>query len=180
MINDYKVELFSIPVWGFVLQKEQYHSIDYIQFFEELENEISSTQIINNLHKENLFKELIENFSQIANEIAEFEQFPKLYLSSMWGNVDCKDTPRKKHIHKGVLSGIFNLQTPAKCGRLVFVNPIISDDKSQFIKKPNFFIDVSPLSCIFFPSWLEYYFEPNLSDDKRIFTSFDFDIEGNL
>jgi uncharacterized protein (TIGR02466 family) len=177
MIHEHKVELFSVPIWGFILENEKYHSIDYIEFFEELKNEI---RIKKDLHKEHLFKELIENFTQIANEIAEFEQLPKLHISSMWGNVDYKDTPSEKFIHKGVLSGIFNLQTPAKCGRLVFVNPIMSDDKSQLIKKPNFFIDVSPLSCIFFPSWLEYYFEPNLSDDKRIFTSFDFDIEGNL
>ena len=73
------------------------------------------------------------------------------------------------------LSGVLFLQTPTNCGRLVFKNPAVSSDFS-LIRAKDFVIDPEVLGCIFFPSWLEHYVEPNLSDEDRISLSFNFEV----
>ena len=44
----------------------------------------------------------------------------------------------------------------------------------------NYPVEPSPLSCIIFPSWLSHYVEPNMSDEKRISLSFNFDIKREI
>lgn len=188
MIIDSKIQLFSTPIWGFILNAELHHSIDYIEFLESLEKEEPSIKKSNfggwqsrdNLHKENIMQEFVSTLSNIVNSITKLENLPKLHITSMWGNINYKNSFNGNHVHGGSISGVFYLRVPENSGRLIFVNPAVRSHVGIFNNNSQYAVTPQNLVCILFPSWLEHYVEPNLNDEKRISLSFNFDIEGVL
>lgn len=182
---EYQNNIFSVPIWGVVLKNQKSYLQDYIDFILDLEKSEPSTkrsntsgyQTKNTLHKEGIFFELVNLFSEIANDIGTHLKFPKLEIDSLWANInrykDCNIT----HIHQGVISGVFYLTVPQNSGKLVLCNPATRADCSIFADR-EYYIDPIEMSCIFFPSWLEHYVEPNLNLEKsRISLGFNFVVE---
>lgn len=184
-MKENKIELFSTPVWGFVLNDQKYQSRDYLDLITSLEqtqpsekkSNIGGYQTHDNLHHTPVVKEFVETIQNIgARCFEDYNQKPcKAQVTEMWGNVNYGGCYNAAHIHGEALSGVFYLQTPANSGRLILCNPAVRSD-GRAIRHPNYSIIPEPLGCIIFPSWLEHYVEPNLSKENRISISFNLKI----
>jgi hypothetical protein len=99
----------------------------------------------------------------------------------MWASINKKNDFNTVHSHTNVfdLSGVYYVKVPVNSGNIVFRDPrqgqihsnskLYGSDSEQFM----------PFECmlLIFPSWLEHYVLPNLSDDDRISISFDITLE---
>lgn len=171
--------IFSVPIWGYILNRENYHLKDYVEYVLELEkNETSIVksnfggfQSRDNLNEEPIFQELVETLTTMAQDSLS----KKLRLTELWANVNHYKDFNGAHTHGGYVSGVFYLATPENSGNLVLCNPNVRSDVTLF-RSDNYCIKPQELACIIFPSWLEHYVEPNLSDEPRISMSFNFEI----
>jgi len=132
--------IFSVPIWGYILNSEKYHSSDYLDLILNLEETEPSKKKSNfggwqsrsDLHKEGLFQEFRKVLLTIANDIAKSQDLPELYLINMWANVNHKHSFNAAHTHEGILSGAFYLKTPPNCGRLIFESPAVRADTNPY------------------------------------------------
>lgn len=171
--------IFSTPIWGFILNDQKYQSIDYIEAIKAIESAEPSVKRSNfggyqthdNLHKVPVFREFVASLCHIASKCID----QKVMISEMWGNVNYKHCHNGAHTHGGELSGVFYLKAPKNSGRLILCNPAVRSD-GKLLRSPNFSVEPSDLALILFPSWLEHYVEPNQSDEERISISFNFEV----
>lgn len=178
--------IFSVPLWGFVLSNEKYHALDYIELLQRLEKEEPSVKKSNfggyqtrdDLNKEGVMQEFVKMMESIANDIAKTRNIMPLEMISMWGNINYKKDFNGNHTHEGILSGVFYLQTPDNCGNLMFCNPAVRAH-NHVLRGGDYPIKPVNLACILFPSWLEHYVQPNMSDLPRMSLSFNFDVRKN-
>lgn len=181
-MNEHATNIFSVPIWGYVLNGERYQSEDYLERVMELHRAEDSTKKSNagggwqsrdDLHKEPIFKEFVNNtlIKSMCQPILKDYGIEDCSVQSMWANVNDKHSFNYHHTHEGCLSGVFYLKVPQGSGRLIFTNPNIRSELHQ-IRGKNYPIVPSDLACIVFPSWLEHYVEPNMSDQSRVSISF--------
>ncbi len=98
-------------------------------------------------------------------------------IDNMWANISPRYGFNREHNHPGVLwSGVYYVQAPANCGRLVIreprrestmIQPRFRDDQPR--KKEvwgEVYYEPVPGRIIIFPGWLEHAVEPNLSTRK--------------
>lgn len=174
--------LFETPIWGYVLNNEQYHKENYIEYLLKLKESEPSAQKSNfggyqtndNLHKVGVFKEFVTVLEGLANDIFKEFSNEKLEIVDMWGNINNRKDSNAAHTHGGILSGVVYLQVPEDSGRLILINPAVRSN-AHAISIKNYPIQPQDLGCIMFPSWLEHYVEPSNSDIDRISISFNFD-----
>lgn len=176
MIDENKIYPFQTPVWGYTLRGELKNIDTYIKTIEAEEESVSKSnfggfQTKDTLHLNPVFKSLTDNISKITTSITKEYTFVDPTILSLWGNVNYKHSYNGHHTHEGWLSGVFYLKTPKHSGRLVLTNPAIRSEH-KLIRNSNYGITPSVGALIIFPSWLEHYVEPNLSDDTRISMSF--------
>ena len=72
------------------------------------------------------FKELADLVMKEADNILNFYRVKREshYISNMWGNITHPNHRHHMHIHPNcLLSGIFYVKAPAKCGPTMFVDP---------------------------------------------------------
>jgi uncharacterized protein (TIGR02466 family) len=173
--------IFSVPIWGYIFNNEKYHSENYIEKIIQLSKTTETVKKSNQygwqssdeLHKLPVFAEFVKHVNSICNNsLNEIKpNSPKIGITEMWANINYKNSYNHHHIHSGVISGVFYLKIPKNCGRLILVNPAIRSD-GNFIRVNNYGVEPIKLACILFPSWLEHYVEPNISDEERISISF--------
>ena len=193
-MKDNQHDIFSTPIWGFILNDQQYQSQDYIDYIlamakkepSQKKSNFGGWQSRDNIHEtEGIFREFTSGLNRIANNI--FYDVSKIHkdrvtdgqyveVEDMWVNVNGKYCSNGAHTHSGILSGVFYLQTPKNSGRLMLINPAVRAD-GHFIRVSNYPIVPEKLACIMFPSWLEHYVEPNLSDELRISISFNIGVK---
>ena len=176
-------QLFGVPVWGMILNDEHYHVNDYIEFLYKLKNSQSSTnksnfngyQTHDKLHTEPVFQEFVPQINNYGNLIVDL--FNKRYdykvaIDCMWGNINGNGALNMAHIHSGDISGVFYCKVPEDSDScIVFVNPAVRSEAHR-IRISNHKVKPQQLACLFFPSWLEHYVEPNKSEEDRISISF--------
>lgn len=171
--------IFQTPIWGFLLKNEEYQSIDYTQYILDMAESTPSViksnmggwQSSDDLHTHGIFKEFSGFLLRTAQTLLEPYTQKKLEIQSMWANLNTQHSFNWQHAHEGILSGVFYLKVPKNSGRLIMVNPAVRSFNSP-IKQSNFPIVPEQLACIMFPSWLEHYVEPNLTNEPRISMSF--------
>lgn len=179
MLDDVQHNTFSVPVWGFVLNSEKYHSIDYVNHILNLsENEptqkksnFGGWQSRDDIHLDGIFQEFNPIILKLAKQILSKYTTSEPYMQSMWANINNKYDCNMTHFHEGELSGVFYLKVPQDSGRLVLINPAVRSTLAR-IRSADYPIQPMELACIFFPSWVEHYVERNLSDEARISISF--------
>lgn len=182
-MKEWEHRIFSLPIWGVMLNDQVYQSKNYLDTILDLEKNQPSQKKSNfggyqthdKLHEIPIFKEFVEALENIGNKISINYTPEKLKIMEMWGNINYYKDSNAHHIHGGAISGVFYLETPENCGRLILNNPAVRSDGKLF-KNLNYPIDPVKLACIFFPSWLEHYVEPNLSNQRRTSISFNLDI----
>lgn len=179
MSHNNQHNIFHTPIWGFMLNTEQYHIEDYIETIRDMMQQTPSVKKSNfggwqsndNLHKIGVFRELCSTIERGANSVLESKNVKPDKITSMWANVNHKYSSNAAHVHEGILSGVFYLKVPKNSGKLVFINPAIRSD-ARMLRESNYGVTPEPLAMILFPSWLEHYVEQNLSDEDRISISF--------
>lgn len=172
--------IFQVPLWGFVLKDQQYQTFDFVDRLLELEvkepsakkSNFGGYQTRDNIHEtEGVLKELTSALNSIANSVLSSYNSRQVSVTEMWGNINYKNNYNGAHTHSGIISGVFYCHVPENSGNLVLVNPAVRSD-GHLLRAPNYVIKPERLALILFPSWLEHYVEPNLSEDKRISISF--------
>lgn len=172
--------LFSVPVWGYILNDEHYQALDYTDYILDLKQNNKSLKKSNfndgwhsecNLHEHGIFRELSSRLLNIATDILQPYRECDLQFLEMWAMVNTKHSYNAHHIHEGLISGVFYLQTPKDCGRLILCNPAIRSQNHP-IRNKDYPIAPERLALILFPSWLEHYVEPSQTDEERIAISF--------
>ena len=101
-------------------------------------------------------------------------------IPQMWANVNTKGTWNSIHQHGGSyeLSAIYYVQVPENSGKLVFRDPRPGAVGNGLLSK-NFDSgdymspDLYEGLLLIFPSYLDHFVEPSLSDEERISVSFD-------
>lgn len=167
--------IFPIKIWGFILNNQKYESVDYINIIEKLEltepsqkrSNFGGYQTHEHLNKLPIFRELVVSLENITSECLGFPTM----ITEMWGNINYKHCFNRPHIHGETLAGVFYLKVPENSGRLVLCNPAVRSE-GKFVRESDYSITPKDFSLIIFPSWLEHYVEPNLSNEKRISISF--------
>lgn len=116
-----------------------------------------------------------------------FKDDVKIYLNNLWININQKSSFNRPHVHPGsVLSGTYYVDCDTNSGNIVFKHPsmghqyTIKDGAvSEFTEYNAAHWSVLPEigKLIVFPSWLEHYVEPNVSERERISIAFNIEIE---
>lgn len=176
---------FETPIWGFVLTEHQHQAVDYLNKITELSQQNETTiksnfggwQSDDYLHQQPIFREVISTITNLCNVVASNYLGTQVSgtINECWANVNYRHCFNAHHVHGGDLSGVFFLQTPEQSGKLVFVNPAVRAQSRRFAHS-NYGLQPQPLALIIFPSWLEHYVEPNLTDTPRVSMSFNYDI----
>ncbi len=87
--------IFSTPIWGFVLNDQKYQSIDYIEAIKTIEKTEPSVKRSNfggyqthdNLHQVPVFKEFTSTLIHIAQKCLDRQ----VKITEMWGNINYKN-----------------------------------------------------------------------------------------
>ena len=183
-MKENQFNIFSVPIWGFIFNDHKYQSENYLERILEIEqtepserkSNFGGFQTRDNLHKEPVLREFVSMLNKVSNDIMKEQNGAEVEVKEMWANINHEYNHNGAHIHSGILSGVFYLKTPPNSGKLVLVNPAVRAD-GKFLRASNFGINPEPLACIIFPSWLEHYVEPNLSNDLRVSISFNVDVK---
>ena len=133
----------------------------------------------------NLFKN--PKFFELCNFIDNFCNASlglNVKFHQMWACINKKYDHNVIHTHNAYqLSGVFYLKTSKDCGDIVFRDPrsgalhsphfIYNTHKKNFVDQVFEYFTPKENLIILFPSFLEHFVLPNLSDQDRISISFD-------
>jgi hypothetical protein len=103
-------------------------------------------------------------------------------VSNIWININQKGGSNIMHSHpNSFFSGVFYVKCPPNCGSIAFVNPVreikttYSVDQTEVFNEFNVgqhLVQPEENKVIVFPSWLDHYVQPNMSDEDRISIAF--------
>ena len=111
------------------------------------------------------------------------------YSQNMWANINPSHGYNRSHTHPGSLwSGVYYVQTPENCGRVLFADPrpranMMNEQVLTENRGAEYWNEVNHQALagriIIFPAWLRHEVEPNMSelpspDGDRISISFNF------
>lgn len=146
----------------------------------------SDTLSIPNAQIELLVDAVIQRVSALKSRLG-FKDDVKIYLNNLWININQKSSFNRPHVHPGsILSGTYYVDCDINSGNIVFKHPSMGH---QYSLKEDSIIDFTEFNAatwsvrpeigklIIFPSWLEHYVEPNVSDRERISIAFNIEIE---
>lgn len=173
--------IFSIPIWGFILKDQLHQNADYTDYILNLQEKQDSENKSNrggyqskdDLHTHGIFQEFNGSILKACQSILPDKP---LYIQSMWANINEHGDFNLPHTHEGVLSGVFYCKTPQNCGKLVLQDPAVRS-YSHPIRNSNFGVNPEQLALIIFPSWLEHYVEQSESEELRVSISFNIGIK---
>ena len=140
------------------------------------------------LHKDERFLEILESISKYFQPLFKKYSYvddAELYITNMWANVNRYKDFNTTHIHENVdWSFVYYVKVPENSGSLIFIDPRVRRVKSRsdkFIKgfdnpftHSTYFSSPLVGRFVIFPSYLEHYVEPNLTQESRI------SISGNI
>ncbi|MDB4335712.1 2OG-Fe(II) oxygenase family protein [bacterium] len=190
MINAEMNDLFSVPVAQCSLDINVKQMADECLEYSLVNPSLSKSNVggyqSNDISKINssVFKEF---FEQLKKEISRFENHtkcPKTSDSYTWININGKKDYNVAHAHpKGIISGVFYVKVPENSGEIILQHPGLqvlesywSSYYDEYTKYNSATWSFAPKEnkLLLFPSWLLHSVEPNLSDEKRISISFNF------
>lgn len=124
--------------------------------------------------------EVIDAVGKAFSEMFSIYSFEEgdIKISNSWININPKHSYNLQHSHVGsLLSAVYYVQSEEDMGEIVFLNPspTISHHLSFFnfkkktpINSETWSLQPQTGQLIVFPSWMEHYVMPNLSDKDRI------------
>jgi uncharacterized protein (TIGR02466 family) len=138
-----------------------------------------------NSYTKPLFNVLNTAVEEVKNKI---EYRHNLRLHSYWYNINYEDSFNIPHIHMSkscmniVVSGVFYIETPKDCGKIVFkrndqlTGLMYEESVNRYNEYNSSVWIVNPVKnlCVLFPANLEHFVKPNLNKKKRISISFNY------
>ena len=128
---------------------------------------------------------ILERADKLKLEL-KFKKESYVFLNNLWININPTSSFNRPHIHPdAIFSGVYYVDCNDDSGKIVFKHP---SDAQQFSLREELleeFTDFNAASwsvlpevgkLVIFPSWLEHYVEPNVSDKERISIAFNIDI----
>ncbi len=184
---------FPTPVWHFQVENhQQLNSVLLAEIEREQQRDRRGEQLSNilgwhstsNLHQRESFADLVRSIDRNVLEVATFLKWDLQKISTnittCWAMVNGKFASNALHNHpNSILSGVYYLKTPEKCGVLSFtdprsaarmLNPPITEFNLWTLPKISYQPEVGTM--LLFPSWLMHGVETNMSEDVRISVSF--------
>ena len=175
-----KVIPFATPIWKFHIENDFQKEIAFCYEFEknfasDKKNNPGSYQSPD-LNLMECFPSILDGLmfgiGAVANDIGA-----SLALSNSWININRKNNFNMPHCHpNSAFSGVIYLKANPTCGKINFRNPTpagaypINDTINGYFGK--WFFSPEPGDVLIFPSYLDHYVEPNLSDEDRISIAF--------
>lgn len=134
------------------------------------------SEILNEQDVKNKFPTTFKFIDAAINKVAA-ELNTKYKIKEAWVNLNDKNHFNYGHVHpQSTVSGCMYLKVNSTSGQIVFTNPTASVHYSLPRDIDGFWgaFNVSPTvgNLIIFPSYLEHYVEPNLSDETRVSIAF--------
>lgn len=133
-----------------------------------------------------LVEEILKR-AEILKSLLGIKEEYTLFLTNLWININQKSNFNRPHIHPdSILSGVYYVDCVPDSGQIVFLHPsiaqkILIDENAigsftEFSSASNT-VDAENGKLVIFPSWIEHYVEPNLSDQERISIAFNINIK---
>jgi uncharacterized protein (TIGR02466 family) len=130
------------------------------------------------MHQRAAFRELVVEVLGCAATIFGALGYDPAFepaLSNMWANINPRNAHNRSHVHPNVLwSGVYYVQTPRNCGRLLFTDPrpqatiltpIFAPDRERQPEMwSEVYFEAIEGRLLLFPAWLQHEVEPNLTD----------------
>ena len=183
--------LFPVPI----LKTKLDYPLDEIEALCQIERSKDSTGIIksnlggwqsgNIIYPDSPFF-FLQDIEKICQEIAKdvLKINKSIFLNNAWININQKDNSNQVHTHpNNILSGVYYVKTPEKCGNIVFRHPgfdmmerdweeIVSDSDHNVYNSDTWWLPAKTNTLYIFPSWIKHLVGPNMSDEERISISF--------
>ena len=183
--------LFPVPI----LKTKLDYPLDEIEALCQIERSKDSTGIIksnlggwqsdNIIYPDSPFF-FLQDIEKICQEIAKdvLKINKSIFLNNAWININQKDNSNQVHTHpNNILSGVYYVKTPEKCGNIVFRHPgfdmmerdweeIVSDSDHNVYNSDTWWLPAKENTLYIFPSWIKHLVGPNMSDEDRISISF--------
>jgi uncharacterized protein (TIGR02466 family) len=120
--------------------------------------------------------------TNIAEMLKKIGLADKFTITNYWLNVNGTGDFNRPHYHGfSTISGIFYIETPLDCGKLVLRNPSNAHGfciDAKFVTEWNPFnsftweIEPEPNKLLMWPAWIDHYTLPNNSKEDRISIAF--------
>lgn len=134
-----------------------------------------SSTTMNTREEYQLFVAQVDEHMNALYKAQAYNESYKASCINMWANINPKNGYNRSHTHPGSLwSGVYYLQTPPNCGRILFQDPraqahILPPSLSKNAGESpeqwsEVFYEAVAGRLILFPSWLRHEVEPNVSD----------------
>ena len=117
---------------------------------------------------------------EFSTHILKFNK--SVTMSNAWININPKHSSNQTHTHPGaVLSGVYYIKTPEKCGNIEFQHPAMdmlerdwSRDCNEYnsVNSHTWWLRPKEGTLYIFPSWIRHMVKPNMSDEERVSISF--------
>lgn len=131
------------------------------------------------------FENVYEKINTTMHMLCEkFELDSNLKMNNLWFVLNENSNYNLSHVHTlCIFSGAFYVKVPENSGKLYFKNPnptlhhyVFEDKVKNFnhFNSSSWWIEPQPNKLVIFPSWLEHWVLPNLSQEKRIVLSFNY------
>jgi uncharacterized protein (TIGR02466 family) len=181
-----KVIPFYTPIYASMTNIDLNEAIDKILAIKDTKPSINASNKNGGYHtavikQEEFAKEFPSIYQEVMDRLFAISKDIQIDLSfsGAWAMVNKKDAFNMPHVHPHeTFCAVLYLQTPNKCGNLVFKNPTssshypINDNKDGFYGTHTI-TPAKGLIC-FFPAYLEHYVEHNQSNEDRISIAFNF------
>lgn len=128
-----------------------------------------------------LANEILARISYLHAEFG-FKTASDIFLTNIWININSHGSFNRPHIHQdSIFSGAYYVSTDGLDGDIHFIHPakthqyhIKEDTVDKFTNFTSSSYRTKPAvgKLVLFPSWLEHYVEPNVSNHDRISISF--------
>ena len=178
-----KISIFHTPIWTQKVNNISCNHIKNIFNYILTQKETNKGRTISNVNgwQSNpfIYSEIVNDslkhlFNIIMLEIDDLFKKTEIklyFLDDIWFNVNGQKCYNKKHIHDGLLSGVFYL-TKNNSDIIFYDDSILQ--KNTFEYKPKF------KELILFPAWLPHSVKVNEQTHHRVSIAFNIGIDKNL
>lgn len=168
-------DLFSIPVWSFDFNKFETYKKDWIHYLqnEKIYEDYSNYDRLKftspNLHKEEIFKPLIDFFDESLKSVYyDMGHDGDIGMTGMWATKHPKGGFHHRHTHKNsFIGGVFYLYSegPSEtASKTNFYNPLEdflpfqprTNPKKELLIRSNYTFNFFPGRLLLFPAWLAH------------------------
>ena len=191
------VQIFPTCLWVHRLAGHEALNRDLRSALEALHPGARQTQVgeiawqsPTDLHTRAGFEALQPRFLAAARSVLHYlkAEVEDLYITDCWANVSRQGHSHPMHTHpNNYLSGVYYVQAPAGCGRIVFADPRPQSSaltprlsENTVVNSNEMFVEAEAGKLVLFHSWLPHFVEVNRCQEPRVSIAFNVMLKGPL